>query len=247
MSEMDKAIRMLKRAQSDLDMAHSEACYALARFDALHDDKTLDGETRLAALSLRAETLEYCGSIRETMNKLPEVAKPKAEIIQQKVELPCVKTAAWMLNKRRDGVVATSARHGRPILTAMCLVIVVSCQLSVVRADTVERVIDALIVIESSGRPAVIGDGGNAVGLLQIHPVAVREANRITGSNRWKLSDRFCPKQSRSMARTILVWHLQRGVTDPVELACRWNKPFGQTTAQYRAKVEATLQQIAKI
>ena len=110
-----------------------------------------------------------------------------------------------------------------------------------VRADVVERVIDALVQIESSGRPAVVGDNGAAVGLLQLHPVAVREANRLAGSKRWMLTDRTCPVKSRAMARTILNWHYQRGVTDPVELACRWNKPFGEPTAKYRAKVRLAL------
>jgi soluble lytic murein transglycosylase-like protein len=243
---MDKAIRMLRRAQSDLDMAHSEACYALAYFDAVHADKTADPDSRLAAMSLRAETLEYCGSIRETMNKLPEAAKIRSQeagVRGQETELPPLKTAASMLRKHREGVVATSARHGHPIVALVgCLLL---CAIPMAgKADTVERVIDALVQIESSGRPAVVGDNGKAVGLLQLHPIAVSEANRIAGERRWKLSDRTCPKQSRAMARTILTWHYQRGVTDPVELACRWNKPFGKTTAHYRAKVKATLAKI---
>lgn len=252
LSGMDKAIRMLRRAQSDLDMAHSEACYALAYFDAVHADKTADADYRLAAMSLRAESLEYCGSIRETMNKLPAAAiVQKLEVRSQPEELPPMRTAASMLKELRESkvkgqksnVVATSARYGRPIVALVGFLLL--CALPMAgTADTVERVIDALVQIESSGRPTVTGDNGKAVGLLQLHPVAVSEANRIAGYNRWKLSDRLCPQKSRAMARTILTWHYQRGVTDPVELACRWNKPFGQTTAHYRSKVKATLAKI---
>ena len=120
MSEMDKAIRMLKRAQSDLDMAHSEACYALARFDAIHTDKSQPVELRLAATSLRAETLAYCEQIRATMNALPAAARDqKTEVRSQPEELPPMRTEASMLRKRREGVLATSARHGRPICAAI--------------------------------------------------------------------------------------------------------------------------------
>lgn len=125
LSGRDKAIRMLRRAQSDLDMAHSEACYALAYFDAVHADKTADADSRLAAMSLRAESLEYCGSIRETMNKLPSAAiVQKLEVRSQPEELPPMRTAASMLRKHREGVVAASVRHGHPIVALVgCLLL----------------------------------------------------------------------------------------------------------------------------
>jgi hypothetical protein len=252
---------MLMCAQSDLDAAHVEACAALARFDEIHADKTADPDTRMASTSLRAETLAYCEQIRAAMNLLPEAAKP-----EQKMELPPLRTAASMLrdvsdrktNRRfkaqlESHVVATSARYGKPIVAAIsCLLLCAipltgkadSCRLTPDSSRSIERVIDALIQIESNGQPSVIGDDGKAVGLLQIHPVAVREANRIAGENRWKLSDRTCPAKSRAMARTILTWHYLRGVKDPIELACRWNRPFGREAAHYRAKVKDALAKI---
>jgi hypothetical protein len=252
MKLMDEGVFELMKARRDLDEAHKAACAAMARFQSVKCADIATPDERIAARSLLDQTVPLCKAILCAMQDVPDIARPKGARVEQKELLP-LRTAASMLRNHKSaignrqslnrGVVATSARHGRPILTAIsCLLL---CALPMTgKADTVERVIDALVQIESSGRPAVIGDGGKAVGLLQLHPVAVREANRIAGSNRWKLSDRFCPQQSRAMARTILTWHYQRGVTDPVELACRWNKPFGQTTAHYRAKVRIELAKI---
>jgi hypothetical protein len=99
-------------------------------------------------------------------------------------------------------------------------------------------VLSALIQIESGARPDAIGDGGKAVGILQIHPVMVAEANRIVGAQRWTPADRRNPQASLAMAWTVLGWHYGRGVTDPVELACRWNRPDGSARAGYRMKAE---------
>jgi hypothetical protein len=122
MEMMEKAMRMLRRAQSDLDMAHVEACAALARFDAIHTDKSQPVELRLAATSLRAETLRYCETIRAAMTAIPVAAlqlsrDQKSEVINQPMTLGSI-----MLSSSRpltSGVVATSARHGRPICAAI--------------------------------------------------------------------------------------------------------------------------------
>jgi len=249
MTMLDDGVMDLMTARRELDKAHKAACAAMARFQAVKCADIMSADERVAARSLLDQTVPLCKAILAALQAVPAIAGNRGQesgVRGQRTDDGGQKTAAWMLNRRREnrGTVATSARFGKPILTAMVIAIVVSCPLSVVRGDTVEKVIDALVVIESSGRPAAIGDGGKAVGLLQIHAVAVREANRLAGSNRWKLSDRFCPQKSRAMARTILTWHYRRGTTDPVELACRWNKPFGQPTAHYRAKVRAELSKI---
>lgn len=270
---MDEALVELGNARRELDKAHKASCAAMARFQTLKNADILTIEERIAARSLLDQAVPLCKAILVAMQAVPAIAgargqgsevrdQPTTDTIHQipdtfHTTLPCTRTAKSLLDnflaKKSPGVVATSARHGRPILTAIAMLLVISCPLSV-KANTrhltpdtsrsIERVIDALVQIESSGRPAAIGDGGKAVGLLQIHPVAVREANRLAGSNRWKLSDRTCPAKSRAMARTILTWHYRRGVTDPVELACRWNRPYSKASAQYRAKVRATLGRI---
>jgi len=256
---MDDGVMELMTARRELDKAHKSACAAMARFQTVKAADILTADERIAARSLLDQTVPLCKAILCAMQAVPEVALPKAERNLKletgnlKTELPCTRTAKSLLDefrrKKQPGVVATSARNGRPIVVAVCLLLALfpmvgkadTCHLPPATSRSIERVIDALIQIESSGRPAVIGDGGAAVGCLQIHPVAVREANRIAGSNHWKLADRTCPAKSRAMARTILVWHVRRGVTDPVELACKWNRPFGDADPQYRAKAEAML------
>jgi hypothetical protein len=61
-----------------------------------------------------------------------------------------------------------------------------------------------LALIESGGDPNVIGDGGEAVGVLQMHSVAVSEANRILGYPAFNAKDRLSPAASFEMARIIL-------------------------------------------
>ena len=147
METMEKAMRMLRRVQSDLDMAHCEACAALGMFKAIDADKSLEADVRLAAVSLRNETLELCGKIIEAMNAAPQAATLKLEtgnlnraagelgtanagqrsgkpelktssLQPQASGLPCLRTAKSMiddLKANKRGLVATSARYGRPI------------------------------------------------------------------------------------------------------------------------------------
>ena len=93
----------------------------------------------------------------------------------------------------------------------------------------IHQIINALIAVESGGRADAVGDGGRAVGILQMWPIAVAEANRLaqlmTGRPLWTLNDRLNPQLSRAMALIILRHHYSRGVTDPVELAARWRNP----------------------
>ena len=109
--------------------------------------------------------------------------------------------------------------------------------------SAVSIAIAALISVESNGRPNVTGDGGRAVGILQAWPIAVREANRITGNRkRYTLADRRDPKRAISMCRDTLRWHYRRGVTDPIDLACRWRNPNGDAPEWYRERVRKAIE-----
>lgn len=66
----------------------------------------------------------------------------------------------------------------------------------------------------------------------------VAECNRIAGEERWTLADRWDPQASLAMARAFMARQMERGVTDPVELVCRWNRPDGSARAGYRARAE---------
>ena len=69
---------------------------------------------------------------------------------------------------------------------------------------TIDQVITQLIQIESGGDYLAIGDGGKAVGILQIHPIMVKEVNRILGKEIYELSDRVHPVKSIRMCRVFL-------------------------------------------
>jgi hypothetical protein len=110
---------------------------------------------------------------------------------------------------------------------------------------TIAAAVAILLQIESGGEPnpdSAIGDGTDAVGCLQMHAVAVHEANRIVGYERWTLGDRLDREKSLAMCRVTLEWHYRRGVTDVVDLACRWNRPNGERNEKYRDKVKERME-----
>lgn len=107
--------------------------------------------------------------------------------------------------------------------------------------NVIAQVIAALLVVESGNRPHAVGDGGRAVGCLQMHAVAVAEANRLAGRRRWTPADRRCPRESIAMCRLTLAHHFRRGVTDPVALACRWRNPSGDAPVWYRERLARAL------
>lgn len=50
--------------------------------------------------------------------------------------------------------------------------------------NTIPALIAALCMVESSNNPRAIGDGGKAIGILQIHSVIVDDVNRILSEQR---------------------------------------------------------------
>ena len=87
-------------------------------------------------------------------------------------------------------------------------------------ADRYARLLPAIEHVESSGRADAVGDGGKAVGILQIHPVMVADCNRIVGEDRWTLDDRTDAVKSRAMFRTYSD-HYSKDASDEV-IARRW-------------------------
>ena len=69
-----------------------------------------------------------------------------------------------------------------------------------------ERLIDALVHVESKGEVHVIGDNGRAVGPLQIHKEVVDDVNRAYRTQ-YTYSDRKCPSKSREICRKYLILH----------------------------------------
>lgn len=71
-------------------------------------------------------------------------------------------------------------------------------------APDLNGLIDALCTVESNNNPSAIGDGGQAVGILQIHPIMIKDVNRILGKDAYTLRDRLDPAKSRKICRVYL-------------------------------------------
>ena len=97
-----------------------------------------------------------------------------------------------------------------------------------------------LLQVESCGNPnPPDGDGGLAVGVLQMHPCMVEDVNRILGVAFYTLGDRRDPDKSIEMGRIWLTWcAAHRHITLPHKLAARWNQPAtGNVTHAYRQRI----------
>lgn len=96
-----------------------------------------------------------------------------------------------------------------------------------------ERLIDALVHVESKGEVHVIGDDGRAVGCLQIHKGVVDDVNRAYGLA-YTYDDRKCPMKSREICRRYLILHGGRHATNET-YARIWNGgPRGHRKASTR-------------
>lgn len=131
----------------------------------------------------------------------------------------------------------------RPVKLAV-LSVLAYASLCGTNGDRYSRLLPAIEHVESSGNPSAIGDGGKAVGLLQIHPVMVKDCNRIVGEARWTMADRLDPDKSRAM---FLAYsdHYSRKASDEV-VARRWNAgPRGdrnQASVGYWHKVRTAME-----
>lgn len=117
--------------------------------------------------------------------------------------------------------------------------------------------IPILVMVESGGDPNAVGDRGLAVGILQIHPIMVREVNRIAGQDRYTLSDRRNVRKSVEMCAIYLNYWGRRKIatqgnfeSNLVLLARLWNGgPNGdrkKSTRKYGEKVRKIFRQELK-
>jgi len=114
-----------------------------------------------------------------------------------------------------------------------------------------ERLVSALILVESRGNDSAIGDrhlvGNEAVGALQIRPIMVKEVNRILKiqkiDKRFTLKDRFERDKSIEMFYIWKNYHHKN--SDAETIARNWNGgPKGyklNRTVKYWNKVEKQL------
>jgi hypothetical protein len=116
------------------------------------------------------------------------------------------------------------------------------------------RLIEALIQVESSGREDCVGDRHlivPSIGVLQIRPIMVREVNRILAilgdDKRYTNKDRYSRKKSIEM---FIIWRDYHHKDDSDEVVSRnWNAgPEGykkKKTLRYWKKVQKALKKIA--
>jgi len=117
---------------------------------------------------------------------------------------------------------------------------------------TLVKIIIMIMAIETGGeidKNNAVGDGGKAIGCLQIHPITVDEANRILDRQEFTLADRRSKAQSFRIASTVLSWRIRRYRLrygrDPsqYDVMCSWQSGsiFKRATRSYREKVNRQL------
>jgi hypothetical protein len=119
-----------------------------------------------------------------------------------------------------------------------------------IQIPKVDDLINALIMVESSGNDSAVGDthlGEPSIGVLQIRPIMVREVNRILKlkgtKHRYKMNDRWDREKSIEM---FLIWkEFHHSDSDYEEIARSWNGgtkgPKNPRTYNYWKKVENQL------
>ena len=95
------------------------------------------------------------------------------------------------------------------------------------------------MAVESNFDTMAYNEKENAVGVLQIRPIMVREVNRLLGENKYTLKDRWSKAKSIEMFNVIRL-HL-KGASDE-QIARTWNGGYNgkniPQTMQYWNKVK---------
>ncbi len=105
-----------------------------------------------------------------------------------------------------------------------------------------DSLIDAIIHVESRGDSMAYNAGEDAVGVLQIRPIMMREVNRLLGYNKYTLKDRWSKSKSIEMFNVI-----KAHTTNPTNerLARNWNGGWNgykkKSTLKYWQKVKTQL------
>ena len=132
----------------------------------------------------------------------------------------------------------------------VCLDAPMKLAIDIPKVDTVEILLDAIIQVESRGDSLTIGDNGKAVGILQIHPITVRDVNRILEKRgdtiRYTYEDRTSQIKSIEM---FYIWKSYYHIESNFETIARcWNggpKGMNKTSTEYYwSKVETELNDV---
>ena len=115
-----------------------------------------------------------------------------------------------------------------------------------------EKLLLAIIYVESRGDSTRWAKGEDAVGCLQIRKIAVRDANRILRKRktkkRYKYKDRWNCEKSKEMFAILTNYYLPGGCNE--DIARFWNggprRPIKESTEKYWRKVRRKLYKMAK-
>lgn len=103
------------------------------------------------------------------------------------------------------------------------------------------ELVKAFIFVESSGNDYAVNARTKATGCLQIMPIMIREANRLVGAEKYKLSDRT------NRSKSVEIFHLVMAAKNPdydIARACIiWNPNGGYN---YLLKVENEYNKLIK-
>ena len=110
-------------------------------------------------------------------------------------------------------------------------------------AVSLGRTIAAVRMVEASGRlDPPPGDGGSAIGPLQIRPILIADVNRIYGTA-YRLADRTDLRKSTELFCLCVLWYYPDG--GPEQWSRCWNGgpagPHRRSTAAYWHKVRRYL------
>lgn len=95
-----------------------------------------------------------------------------------------------------------------------------------------DRLVRAIIKVESEGNIRAVNKKSGAAGILQIMPVLVKDANRIVGNDKYRLSDRFDPDTSIEIFNVIQDHY---NPSHDIEKAIRLHNP--RAGEEYRMKI----------
>ena len=110
-------------------------------------------------------------------------------------------------------------------------------------AEPSDKLINALVRVESGGRASVVGDNGRAVGVLQIHKCVIDDVNKFS-KTKYTYADRANPTKSREICKKYLLRYAGANATNE-HYARVWNGgPKGHTkkaTVKYWNKVKKAM------
>jgi len=116
-----------------------------------------------------------------------------------------------------------------------------------VKLTKINSLIEAIIHVESRGDSMAYNSKEDAVGVLQIRPIMVREVNRLLGFDKYTLKDRWSVSKSKEMFN--IVRQNTKDATDE-KVARRWNGGGNgdkkKSTLGYWEKVKRQLNKIKK-